>query len=282
MWSVIRLLDQRCVDVDAALELVGAGPAARALVLALADRTGARDAADRRVAAVVQRVVRNLVDVDVGVDALGAPVCERLDLPDGVALAPLDLLRARSRGALLAPDSGDPRVVAGERALERLHLPDRAAPVGVGLPEAVDRVDRAERLELQAVALDQPVSGLVRLRKEDLRVELDDVDVEPELGDHVDEGGALPLPGAREAHARPELRVRPSEDVLRGHGLEVEVRECGRARHRAAPPSACRRAARGEASRAGSPRPAGCCRGSLPARTASRTTPATPSWAPRR
>src|SRR5215210_829489 len=70
---VIRLLDQRCIDVDAAFELVAAGPAARTLVLAGCDGTRARDAADRRVARVVQRVVRNLVHVDVGLDALGVP-----------------------------------------------------------------------------------------------------------------------------------------------------------------------------------------------------------------
>src|SRR5712691_12061977 len=91
--SVIALLDQRCVDVDAALELFAAGPASRALVLALADGTRAGDAADRRIAHVVQRVVRNLVHVDVGLDALGVPIDERLDLPDAVALGPLDFLR---------------------------------------------------------------------------------------------------------------------------------------------------------------------------------------------
>src|SRR5919197_2766854 len=105
MWSVTGLLDQGCVDVDAALELVGAGPAARALLLARADGTGARDAADRRVARVVQRVVRDLVHVDVGVDALRVPVDDRLDLPDAVALAPLDLPRAGAGGALLAADA---------------------------------------------------------------------------------------------------------------------------------------------------------------------------------
>src|SRR3712207_2077528 len=97
MCSVIRLLQERCVDVDAALELPRAGPAARALVLARGDGTGARDAADGRVAAGVQRVDRDLVHERVRVDALRVPVDERLDLPDAVALAPLDLLRVRPR-----------------------------------------------------------------------------------------------------------------------------------------------------------------------------------------
>src|SRR5438132_6900484 len=86
--SVIALLDQRCVDVDAALELVRAGPAAGALVLAGDDRPRAGDAADRRVAPVVQGVVRNLVHVDVGLHALRVPVDDGLDLPYAVALRP--------------------------------------------------------------------------------------------------------------------------------------------------------------------------------------------------
>src|SRR5919108_3962125 len=115
MCSVTALLDQRCVDVDAALELAAPGPPAGALVLAHADRPRARDATDRRVTGIVQRVVRNLVHVDVRLDALGVPVDERLHLPDAVALRPLDLLRARARRRLLAANARDPRVEAGER-----------------------------------------------------------------------------------------------------------------------------------------------------------------------
>src|SRR5919201_1684291 len=155
MCSVTALLDQRGVDVDAAFELVGAGPAARALVLARTDGTGTRDAADRRVAGVVQRVVRDLVDVDVRLHTLRVPVDERLDLPDAEALGPLDLLSVRPRGALLAPDAGDPRVVACERALERLHLADVTAAVRVTLPQPLRRIDRPERAQLEPIPLDE-------------------------------------------------------------------------------------------------------------------------------
>src|SRR5919201_1676398 len=110
MCSVTRLFDQRSVHVDPAFELPRAGPAAGALVLARPDRTRARDAADRGVAAVVQRVVRNLVYVDVGVDPFRVPVDEGLDLPNAVPLRPLDPLRVRTRRALLAADPGDPGV----------------------------------------------------------------------------------------------------------------------------------------------------------------------------
>jgi hypothetical protein len=43
--------------------------------------------------------------------------------------------------------------------------------------------------ERQAVALDEPVARLVGLPEEQLRVELDDRNVETELGDHVHEHG---------------------------------------------------------------------------------------------
>src|SRR5438552_12357589 len=108
--------------MNATFDLVRAGPPAGPFVLVVDDRARAGNAADRRIARVVERVVRNLVDVDVGLDALRVPVDERLDLPDTEALRPLDLLRVRARRALLAPDPGDPRIVARERALQRLDL----------------------------------------------------------------------------------------------------------------------------------------------------------------
>src|SRR4030095_16131093 len=97
MWSVIRLLDQRAVDVDAALELVRAGPSSRTLILARYDGTRARHTADGRIARVVEGGVRNLVHVDVGLNAFRVPVDERLHFPDPVALGPFDLLRVRPR-----------------------------------------------------------------------------------------------------------------------------------------------------------------------------------------
>src|ERR671919_505177 len=103
---------------------------------------------------------------------------ERLDLPDAVALGPLDLLRVRARRALLAADAGDPGVVPRQRALERLDLADVAAAVGIGLPEPVGRVLGRERAQVEAVALDEPVARRVRLGEEDVRVERDDLDVE--------------------------------------------------------------------------------------------------------
>src|SRR5580765_8522972 len=205
--------------MDAALELVRAGPASRSLVLALDDGTSAWDAADGRIARVVQRVVGNLVDVDVRLDALGVPVDDGLDLPDAVALRPFDPLCIGARQRLLAADAGDPCVVGSQRPLERLDLADVTAAIGVALPEVRPFLDRLLRngdhlgaLEPEPVALDEPVACLVGLLEEELRIELDDRDVEAELAeDHVHEHGGLPLPGTRQAHAIAELLVGPEQ-----------------------------------------------------------------------
>ena len=56
--------------MDAALAFVEAGPAAGALVLAFANGAGAGLAADRALAAVVQRIVGEVVLLDVGPDGI--------------------------------------------------------------------------------------------------------------------------------------------------------------------------------------------------------------------
>src|SRR5438132_2742740 len=181
MCSVNRLLHQSVVAMDAALELVRPGPPSCTLVLADEDGTRAGDAADRRIARVVQRVVGNLVHVDVRLDALRVPIHDGLDLPDAVTLRPLDALCVCAGQRLLAADAGDPGVVRRERALERLDLADVTAAVGVALPEVRALRDRLLRdgddlraLEGEPVPLDEAVACLVGLLEEQLRVELDD------------------------------------------------------------------------------------------------------------
>src|SRR5919204_1578233 len=121
------------VRVDAALELVGAGPAACALLLVGRDRPRAADAADRAVAGLVQGIEGDLVDADVRPDPLLVPVGQRVHLPDAVARRPLELRRRGAARRLVAADPGNPPRVRRERALERLDLPDVAAAIGVAL-----------------------------------------------------------------------------------------------------------------------------------------------------
>src|SRR3954452_19373637 len=102
-------------DVQSALGLGEAGPAA---LPAGAGRRAGR-AADRRVALVVQRVIRQVTLVDPPPQVLLGPVEERVVLPDPALVVPLDRLGACPRRPLLAADAGDPGVGAGQRALQR-------------------------------------------------------------------------------------------------------------------------------------------------------------------
>src|SRR5204863_9254821 len=101
-----RFIWSRRLQMNPALELVGSRPAACPLFLVRPRRTRARDAADRAVADVMQRVVRNLVRADVCPDPLLVPIGEGVDLPDVVTARPLDLRRVRTARRLVAPDPG--------------------------------------------------------------------------------------------------------------------------------------------------------------------------------
>ena len=108
--SELRSLDD--LDVQAALGLVGARPAA----LAAAAGLRAGRAADRLVALVVQRVVGQVALVDPPPQVLVGPVRQRVVLPQAALLVAFDQLGARARGSLLAADAGDPALGARERA----------------------------------------------------------------------------------------------------------------------------------------------------------------------
>ena len=101
------------VDVQAALGLLGARPAA----LAADCRLRARRAADRRVALVVQGVIRQRALVDAPPDVALAPVRERVVLPEAVRDSSRSTSRdVGARRALLAAQPGDPALGAVERA----------------------------------------------------------------------------------------------------------------------------------------------------------------------
>src|SRR5690242_10397173 len=72
--AAVRLL----LQVDAALVLVGAGPASRARIFALGHRARARPAADARVTFVVQAVVGQVVRADVVPDLVVRPGGQRV------------------------------------------------------------------------------------------------------------------------------------------------------------------------------------------------------------
>src|SRR5205823_4826482 len=87
-------------DVESALGLLGARPAP----VPAAARQRARRAADRRVTAVVQRVVGEVALVDAPPEVLLGPVDERVELPDPAPGVELDGLGVGACRALLAAD----------------------------------------------------------------------------------------------------------------------------------------------------------------------------------
>src|ERR1700760_4379717 len=123
--------------VNSALGLFDPGPAAVAKVAARAHRVRAVRAADRGVAAIVKRVVRKTVLMDVVPDVSLGPVGERVQLPEAKFLVP-GQLRGPGSGAGIRPaDAGDPAVYGCEGAAHRLDLAHSAAGVRVALPELV-------------------------------------------------------------------------------------------------------------------------------------------------
>ena len=91
--------------------------------LAGRDRAGARRAADRRVAAVVERVVRDVALADVVPDLLLRPLGERVELDDrAVVVVDLDLADVGARRPLVAAQAGDPRVERRQVLRQRLTL----------------------------------------------------------------------------------------------------------------------------------------------------------------
>ena len=97
-------------------------PAAGADVFAGGDGAGAGGAADARVKAVVQRVVRDLVELEVGPHLLFAPVRERVEFCKAVAIVEGADRQSFASRRLLRAQSGDPGLLAGQRALQWFDL----------------------------------------------------------------------------------------------------------------------------------------------------------------
>src|SRR5882724_5773905 len=103
-------------------------PATGAVGLAGLDRPGARRAADRRVALVVERVVRDVVLAHVLPDLVLRPLGERVQLDDrAVVVVDLDLADVGAGSPLVAAEPGDPGVERREMLVQGLDLAHVAA-----------------------------------------------------------------------------------------------------------------------------------------------------------
>lgn len=126
--------------VDATLGFVEACPASCAFVFTVFDWAGAGHAADAAVALGEEGVCGELVLGDVCVDLLAAPGCEGIELEDVAVAEDVEFINLQdfcilTGWALLAADSCDPDIQAGQFFLQGEHFAQGAAEVGIFFPE---------------------------------------------------------------------------------------------------------------------------------------------------
>src|SRR6266576_1881242 len=121
--------------VQPTLGLAHATPPAGPLRLAGPRGARARPAPDAGEALVEERMVGDVFLADVAPHVIARPAREREDLHDGVAvhLMVFEHVHCGTRVALVGPHRADPSVEACQGTLQRLHLADPAATVGIGL-----------------------------------------------------------------------------------------------------------------------------------------------------
>jgi len=180
------------LDVEPALGLGRLGPAA----LAAGSRLRARLTADRRVAAVVERVVGKVVVVHVAPHVALRPSGEGVVLGDAAPLVVVDQGSVAAGARLLAADAGDPSVDAGQGALERGHLGVAAAVLGAPGPMGFVHLDPHG-----PALLEGPPRGK-RFVEEHAGVDREDAGVGSDRGEQVDEDRLLLLKGAGQHQAR--------------------------------------------------------------------------------
>src|SRR4051794_10806474 len=231
---------RRAPSVDPALGLCDARPAAIARRAARPNRLRAVRAADRRVAVIMERVVREVVLTDVVPDVALGPVRDWIQLPKIEFLVPAELRSFGSGGGVSAADASDPAVYGRKRPPHRLDLAQAAAAVGVALPELVAVLGclLLQRQVMEAVELDpqrlaEAVAGLVGLREEDVGVEVEEARLGVDLARHVGRHRARFLERAGDVVIRAELVVHPLQSFLGrallevgGDRLVVEVADC--------------------------------------------------------
>src|SRR5258708_37308980 len=100
-------------------------------MLAGLDRARAGLAADRGIAAIVQRVVGNLVGAQVRPDILGGPVGERAELPLAMRRVLLGFDGGGAAVGLHAAQTRDPATLARQRPVQPLDLAYRAAALAL-------------------------------------------------------------------------------------------------------------------------------------------------------
>ena len=175
----------------AAFGLFGTRPATGADILALPHGLGAGPAADGGEALGHQRMGRQVMLGHVGVELGLAPVGQGIELHLAVGL--FHHRQGQAVAAVEALAAGDPAVEALQGGVQRDHLADVAAGVGVGLPEVglgIDGgqvgIERPQVAHVGEAELGRQTSAVVqRLAKQHAGVEEHDRHVRLDPGDHV-------------------------------------------------------------------------------------------------
>jgi hypothetical protein len=105
-----------------AFNFVGPRPASGSRIFPGTDRAGARLATDARILPVMQRIVRNLMIMNISPDLFGVPESQGIQLEQPKPLIPLHHLRMGTGGGLFTPDSGDPSLVVFQHFFQRLNF----------------------------------------------------------------------------------------------------------------------------------------------------------------
>src|SRR5688572_659840 len=213
-------------QVQAALALQAEEARVLGGVAGLGERARRMPVADRDVATLPQRVIRQAVALQVVVHVAVGPVEDRMDLVARRADA-LDRLDGRARARLLAPQPGEPGADGKfrERALHRLDFVDLVVALDAGsavFPEpAVARLDPGRRLhravdaQVEVEPLRQLVDEAVSLREEIAGVDQDDRCARQRLCHEMQRHRGLRTEGGREdARLRKEF-ARPLDTRTR-------------------------------------------------------------------
>ena len=101
-------------------------PATGAKIFPRPDRPGTGRTTDAHEAFIVERIIGNILLVDIGTHLLAIPVKERVIFEDPIGLIPLDDLMVATFGRMFGAQTGDPNLLSVQRTFQRFYLTDMA------------------------------------------------------------------------------------------------------------------------------------------------------------
>src|SRR3981081_4332192 len=158
-------------DVQTALSFCSARPAPSPGIFAGLYGPRAMRATDAWIVLIMERVVRDVMFVEIAPNLFRSPIRDRIHLHQPEFSVPLDFSGILTNRSLVAANTRDPRTQLTKFAAERLNLAQIAALVGILRPEVLSvnaclrhrREQRKHSLNLYSIFLLDPVHQVVRL-----------------------------------------------------------------------------------------------------------------------